>query len=240
MTNEERKKAIDIFIKRAKCRATSIDNIIEGIGIKCGETACEECPLYYDDNELYEAERIALKALKQEPCEDAISRKEAYEQINCWIGSGEYKYTNATDYLTKRVANLSSVTPKLSESEDAISRQIASDYVQSHIQELNTGYGDLNAHTNRILRMIVEYIEKMPSVTPTQNWIPVSERMPEKEYENYLVSTKEGDVDIGTYDREKGWSMCDANGFYFPQYKGIEIVAWMPLPEHYKESEQHG
>ena len=50
--------------------------------------------------------------------------------------------------------------------EDCISRQIISDYVESHIQEINTGYGDLNSHTNRILRMIVDYIEKSPSVEP--------------------------------------------------------------------------
>ena len=68
-------------------------------------------------------------------------------------------------------------------------------------------------------------------------WIPVSERLPEREYENYLVSTSEGEVDIGAYDSTKGWSLCDVNGIYFPQYKGIEIVAWMPLPEAYKESD---
>lgn len=48
----------------------------------------------------------------------------------------------------------------------AISRQIISDYVGSHIQEINTGYGDLNKHTNEILRMIVDYIESMPPATP--------------------------------------------------------------------------
>ena len=51
---------------------------------------------------------------------------------------------------------------------DAISRQIISDYVQSHIQEINTGYGDLNKHTNEILRMIVDYIEIMSSVKPQE------------------------------------------------------------------------
>lgn len=60
--------------------------------------------------------------------------------------------------------------------EDAINRQIISDYVESHIQEINTGYGDLNKHTNEILRMIVDYIESMPPVTPKPkmgHWIDV-------------------------------------------------------------------
>ena len=44
--------------------------------------------------------------------EDAISRQEVLEQMNCWIGSGEYRYTNATDYLRKRINSLSPVAPK--------------------------------------------------------------------------------------------------------------------------------
>lgn len=37
-------------------------------------------------------------------------------------------------------------------------------YIENYIQEINTGYGDLNSHTNRILRTIIEGIEKMPSI----------------------------------------------------------------------------
>lgn len=44
--------------------------------------------------------------------EDCISRERVLEQINCWIGSGEYRYTNATEYSTKRIKSLPSVTPK--------------------------------------------------------------------------------------------------------------------------------
>ena len=55
---------------------------------------------------------MAIKALEQEPCDDCISRGAVLEQINCWIGSGEYRYTNATHYLTRRVQDIPSVTPK--------------------------------------------------------------------------------------------------------------------------------
>lgn len=65
-------------------------------------------------------------------------------------------------------------------------------------------------------------------------WIPCTERLPKEEYKNYLVSTNDGEVDIGSYGSEKGWSMCDADGFYYPQHRGIEVVAWMPLPKPYK------
>ena len=49
--------------------------------------------------------------LEQEPCEDAISRHSVLAQINRWIGSGEYRNTNATDYLCKRINSLTLVTP---------------------------------------------------------------------------------------------------------------------------------
>ena len=45
-----------------------------------------------------------------------------------------------------------------------IDEQNISDYVHSHIQEINTGYGDLNSHTNRILRMIESYIDNAPTI----------------------------------------------------------------------------
>ena len=77
------------------------------------------------------------------------------------------------------------------------------------------------------LDMAIEALEQEPK------WIPVSERLPIVEYENYLVSTNNGEVDIGTYS-VKGWSLCDADGFYFPQHRKIEVVAWMSLPKPYK------
>lgn len=109
MTNEERKKAIDIFIKRAKCRATSVDDIIEGTDLKCGETACEKCPLYYVDDELYEAEKTASKALEQEPCDDAISRKAVLEYIE---GSGaELGHSSENELVCQDIKELPPVIP---------------------------------------------------------------------------------------------------------------------------------
>ena len=78
------------------------------------------------------------------------------------------------------------------------------------------------------IHSVIEELEQEPK------WIPCSERLPEKEYDNYLVSTSDDEVDIGSYGSEKGWSMCDADGFYYPRHRGIEVVAWMPLPGSYK------
>lgn len=45
-------------------------------------------------------------------CGDAVSRKAVFEQIAEWIISGEYGFTNATDYLSKKIKALPSVTPQ--------------------------------------------------------------------------------------------------------------------------------
>ena len=53
--------------------------------------------------------KLFVEKLEQEPSGDAISRQAVFEQINCWIGSGEYRYTNATHYLMERVKHISPI-----------------------------------------------------------------------------------------------------------------------------------
>jgi len=81
----------------------------------------------------------------------------------------------------------------------------------------------------------IEKISKLPSAQPEQRWISVSERLPE-EYGNYLISIDGEEPDIGTINPNdpRGWSLCDANGFYWASDKHLNITAWMPLPEPWK------
>ena len=84
-------------------------------------------------------------------------------------------------------------------------------------------------------------IKDAPTVEPEPHWIPCSERLPEK-YGNYLVTTDDGEVDIGSCDPENKdrqdhfWSGCDADGFFW--YGENIVIAWMPLPKHYMRGEQ--
>lgn len=83
-----------------------------------------------------------------------------------------------------------------------------------------------------------ECINAVESAPPTDKWISVGECLPE-EYGNYLVFTSDNDIDIGVYhsNTPDAWSLCDANGFYWAKDKNIEVIAWQPLPERYKEPE---
>lgn len=75
----------------------------EDMSKKVAEKALDE--FLYDGKSIREWMQIIAS-------EDAISRQEVLEQMNCWIGSGEYRYTNATDYLRKRINSLSPVASK--------------------------------------------------------------------------------------------------------------------------------
>ena len=81
------------------------------------------------------------------------------------------------------------------------------------------------------LRKIVschKKLETLPLVTPTQNWIPVSERLPQKK-EQVLCCEKDK-VFIGCmvfeYDGVPVFSESNYKHFY--------VTAWMPLPKPYK------
>ena len=97
------------------------------------------------------ATNMAIQALEQQPCTDAISRAEAIR-----IASGYCHYTNIPDELAK----LPSVNPK--PCEDAISRQAVLDAVLL-VPIAPLIKGD-NVHYERVVYENV--IKDLPSVTP--------------------------------------------------------------------------
>lgn len=82
-----------------------------------------------------------------------------------------------------------------------------------------------------------ELIDAMPTIEP-ERWIPCSEKLPEKAEGQYWVCTDTG------YQCQCRWTDdvygLGSNGkwawkiFDIPQYS--HVVAWMPLPEPYKEN----
>ena len=73
-------------------------------------------------------------------------------------------------------------------------------------------------------------------------WIPVSERLPEGDSGDYpinMVALDTGEVCIGVYrhDSKDWWTrMNEGETLYSTDHV---VVAWMPLPEPYRESEPH-
>ena len=126
----------------------------------------------------FEALDLAIKALEQQPIEDAVSREDALKAIE------EQK---KGFYGVERYA----------------------------IDECHSA------------------VMKLPSVTPKARWIPVSERLPER------------DVDVLAYHRNESFDYQYVSWIddYSGKWSGFignlsdEVLAWQPLPEKYKEAD---
>lgn len=120
---------------------------------------------------------------------------------------------------------------------DTIYRQAAIDAIRASASKY-TGFMEMEMYTDDDA---VEAIEGLPSAQQEQRWIPCSGRLPEEEERSYWVCTDTGyqcqcrwtnDVyGFGVSDRWE-WKIYD-----IPQYQ--KVVAWMSLPEPYREEGEH-
>lgn len=119
--------------------------------------------------------------------------------------------------------------------DDLINRQKAINKIKPWLEVKGYGWGELN-----MLRAVINELENMPSAQPEQRWILVSERLPEDEY--VLISKKP------TKMSGSKWSVAIAIRTADPRSRKIQwrdsgfgiipddkVLAWMPLPEAYKE-----
>lgn len=220
MTPQEAKKML-------KAKLECFKNETSGINHDCNMRLCDGCSLNYEQGnmgEQKEALDMAIKALEQQPkmqdcehcihtygtlgCCDMVNNEWVYD---CEFGKEQYKKEHESQPC-----------------EDCISRQVVKDMLTAEW----TKYVPMELDMN--LSFVLDKISVLPSVTPKAKWIPCSERLPEKQ-DCYLVTTKwkgsySGDVYIETNmavyrERPKEWDCKD-------------VIAWMPLPEPYRESEE--
>ncbi|HAE24233.1 MAG TPA: hypothetical protein DCG33_02735 [Prevotellaceae bacterium] len=105
--------------------------------------------------------------------------------------------------------------------DDLISRQAAIEAVRNILKRVPT---------NAI--RCVNVIRDLPSAQPEQQWIPCSERLPEKNVwvlVTFMMANGEVDIDIMRINRwDSAWETRDFDMAYRET-----VVAWMPLPEPY-------
>lgn len=142
--------------------------------------------------------------------------EEVYNKAISALQAQDNSDTNVGDFVSKKAVELA-----LLEKGQASKR-----YKLGEIWELN-------------FDEIREALATVPPTESEQRWIPVTERLP-KQYGNYLVFIEGEEPDIGTINPNdpRGWSLCDANGFYWASDKMLNVIAWMPLPEPYKEEKK--
>jgi len=177
---------------------------------------------------------IAIKTLKQQPCEDCISRDEAIKQ--CGFGM-----TNLL--IADCLKRLPSVTPsndaikeayikgydygvkdwfkrKTEPCEDCISREAVIEWLKDK-DIIKMKNQEENAR-----RELAFLSSVMPQPT---RWIPVSERLPEEDG-LYLISTCMNCIDTCLFYK-------DDDEYVWVDYEE-SVIAWMPLPKPYAESEE--
>ena len=125
---------------------------------------------------------------------------------------------------------------------DLIERQAAIDAIRASTSKY-TGFMEMEMYTDDDA---VEAIEQLPSAQPKQRWIPCSERLPDK-YGMYLVTmtekAKAEDFGFDVDEIEVNKMRYNSNGWNLPRHVPAwinnvitdEVLAWMPLPEPYRE-----
>ena len=109
---------------------------------------------------------------------------------------------------------------------DLISRQDAIEDIKEcaqaahSIHEWDMEQGYINA---------IECLEELPSAQPEQRWIPCSERLP-KVRQWVLCQCRAGIIDVLRLTDDGCWYR-KSNEIYMSGF----VLAWMPLPEPYRE-----
>ena len=113
-------------------------------------------------------------------------------------------------------------TLKQEPSEDCVSRQETLDTIIKELCIKDESY------LLQSEKAIYNVVKNMPSVTPTQRWIPVSERLPEVG-EKVLCQCQANIYEVLKLTVD-GW-YHDNNHCYMSGF----VIAWQPLPQPYKE-----
>lgn len=104
MTNEEAKKMLEA---KLKCLIAETS----GTNHDCNMRLCDGCSLNYEQGNMGEQKQaldMAIKALEQQPCEDAISREALMQKLNAW----DSRVHGIPNYAWKVIRELPSVTPE--------------------------------------------------------------------------------------------------------------------------------
>ena len=221
MTREE---ALKVLLNEWKC-------IDRNDGVNC-DRKCESCDLVMDSFVLKDACNMTIKALEQQPCDDAISRI----LTRMWNYRG--KHTTSID----KVAMEQIIRDELS----SVTRQTNCEYDKSGYcysdDSCNYQFGDsaefCGIHEDRQKpETVTEFADRCRECGARygkllRKWIPVNERLPYPWDERYLVSLAWGGIDVMEYK---------STGFHnygsFTPVPIESIIAWMPLPKPYNPQE---
>lgn len=116
----------------------------------------------------------------------------------------------------------------ISKAIEALKQEPCNDYIsRKSVEELISNNNDKYGYSDRFHEFTEECM-KLPPVQPKQDWISVSERLPEDKQE-ILVTRKSEKIECIMW-----------NTWWHEQtrYPSDKVIAWMPLPKPYKENKE--
>ena len=125
--------------------------------------------------------------------------------------------------------------------DDLISRQAAIERIESHIRVGDELYPltDTDKILNHAFEIAASCVYNLPSAQPEQRWIPCSERLPQPNEEEADGFIKAYLVQDGRWMDVARWNGdCWIAWGYGTAL--TNVIAWMPLPEPYKERRTDG
>ena len=196
----------------------SLDKIIETV------SECKE------PTEQPEKAQLSQEDTTKDTTSDLISRQAVDKIIDDLLENDNLQASPSVWHGLYMIKQLPSAQPVATDTNvgDKISRQAAIEALQKcrkHcIDPFDSYHIDINDAECRL--------SEVPSAQSEQQWIPVSERLPE-DNGRYFVSIKRItwnckeciETDIAYWSKLRGF------------HKSGEVIAWIPLPEPYKESE---
>lgn len=112
-------------------------------------------------------------------------------------------------------------------------------HIKDRLKQYKDKYSDCYKYAGVYVKVIQDMIEQLltdlEQDEKENGWIPVSERLPEK-CEDVLTSVKFTGC-LGRYGTFKKIGHIDYYGKWSGDCIGGEVIAWIPLPEPYKEDE---
>lgn len=133
------------------------ENALHCLKVMIDEEVCEECNLYGatgTDHCEKDCVRVAIKALEQEPCEDAVSRDVVKEQMIM------YGFHAPDMTVTEFVEDLPSVNPK----EPITKNDLGVDCIsRADVLQILLDYDYANENA-----LVLKDIKELPSVTPQE------------------------------------------------------------------------
>ena len=172
-----------------------------------------------NNNKEYEKDLNELKEQILKDGDTSVSKRDLLERF-CEVDEAY----NSDPWNLLQILNNINILIGEEPCEDAISKASVFEIVG---KLMNIPY-DLDRRITEIdVSESLDEIRVFPPVTPTQNWIPVSERLPDihNYTAKYLVTVKGAGVHI--------LSFTECDGEHWWEYK--DVIAWMPLPEPYTE-----